>query len=203
MQRIFQNIVLGLSILLITGQLLVAGYVDTGMRIWKQPDGTTFTARLWGDEFFHWRETQNGYRIVQDGFNGWYYYAQLGKNGDFIPTSRKVGIDTPPAFSYKLKRSDQRIAEIHAKIDEFNRSQSLPKISQPQTSSVTTYKVGIVLVEFSDITHYTDTTYSNGYYKADFDSMLFSHNHYWEDYSGSLHPEGDSLFGSFRDYWEE
>ncbi|KAA0237011.1 MAG: hypothetical protein EDM72_15770, partial [Chlorobiota bacterium] len=38
---------------------------DTGMNELQQPDEKTFIGRIWGDEFFYWMETENGYRFVQ------------------------------------------------------------------------------------------------------------------------------------------
>jgi len=86
-------------------------WIDTGYITWKQPDGTEFTARLWGDEFFSWMETNDGYRITRD-FDDWYYYAILDASGEFSPSNSKVGIDNPLTGSLGLERSSGRIAEI-------------------------------------------------------------------------------------------
>ncbi len=68
---------------------------DSGMSLLQQPNGITFTGRIWGDEFIYWAETQDGYRFVQSG-DGWYYYATLNAQGEYTATTYKVGIDTPP-----------------------------------------------------------------------------------------------------------
>lgn len=49
----------------------------------KQPDGYVLTIKLFGDEYFHWAETIDGYTIV---FNdkGFYEYAQKNIQGDLI-----------------------------------------------------------------------------------------------------------------------
>ena len=93
---------------------------DTGMKTLTQPNDVTFTGRLWGDEFFWWAETEDGYRFVQSG-DGWHYYATLDEIGEFKPTNYKVGIDWPPASSYKLERTESRIEEITQQIEEFNK----------------------------------------------------------------------------------
>jgi hypothetical protein len=85
----------------------------------QQPDGTTFIGRIWGDEFFNWMETEDGYRFVQAG-DGWYYYATLDQYGEFAPTIYKVGIDSPPPSAYQLERTQSRIDEINQKVEEFN-----------------------------------------------------------------------------------
>ena len=58
--------------------------------------------------------------------------------------------------------------------------------------------MGIVLVEFSDVERY-------GYDPDDFNKMMFSSNHEWYSTTegNSIHPEGDRIYGSFREYWTE
>lgn len=43
----------------------------------QQPDGTRFSARLWGDERAHGWETLNGYTIVKDPKTNYWCYAQM------------------------------------------------------------------------------------------------------------------------------
>ncbi|HQI42394.1 MAG: hypothetical protein B6D44_13615 [Ignavibacteriales bacterium UTCHB2] len=93
---------------------------DTGMATFTQPNDVSFTGRIWGDEFIWWAETENGYRFIQSG-DGWYYYATLDQNGEYAPTNYKVGMDWPPASSYKLERTESRIEEITQQIEEFNK----------------------------------------------------------------------------------
>ncbi len=182
---------------------------DTGMTELQQPDETTFIGRIWGDEFFWWAETQDGYRFVQSG-DGWYYYAQLNQDGEFAPTSYKVGIDTPPASSYQLDRTQTRIDEINELIKEFNEQIELnrqwyaQKQSEAQGQPVT-LKVGIILIEFQDVKHFDPDEFPRlgGYLTADFDSMMFSYNYWNAPLNNNIHPEGEEIFGSFRDYWDQ
>ena len=58
----------------------------TGIDVWgevPQPDGTTFVAHAWGDEFESNRETADGYVFVY-GRDGWYYYAELDAKGEYV-----------------------------------------------------------------------------------------------------------------------
>ncbi len=177
----------------------------------QQPDGTIFIGKMWGDEFFWWAETEDGYRFVQSG-DGWYYYAQLNQDGEFSPTNYKVGIDTPPAYSYQLERTQARIDEINQIRKEFdeqielNRQWFAQKQAEAQGQPVT-LKVGIILIEFQDVKHYRDTIppiiRPDGYLTADFDSMMFSYNYWIDDPGNQKHPEGEEIFGSFRDYWDQ
>ena len=65
-----------------------------------QPDGTTFNARAWGDEWLNGYETLDGYTIQQETAGGWWVYARLQVDGTFNPTTGsqpvlRVGIDAP------------------------------------------------------------------------------------------------------------
>ena len=51
-----------------------------------QPDGTTVTISLHGDEYLHFYTTADGYSIVKDA-NNRYVYAEL-RDGQLLPTSR-------------------------------------------------------------------------------------------------------------------
>ncbi|MBU2514046.1 hypothetical protein KJ966_22145 [bacterium] len=53
--------------------------------IFKQPDGSTFTARLKGDEWFNWVETDDKRVIVRNSASGFYEYAVI---------TRKDGIES-------------------------------------------------------------------------------------------------------------
>lgn len=167
----------------------VAAPFDTDFVTWTQPNGVKFIARLWGDEFQYWFETQSGHRIIQ-GANNWYYYATLNSDGEYTPTTLRVGVYYPPLISYELERSRARIAAINQQIAEFQeqlrrnaewfaaKQQAARAMGQPVV-----LRLGVILVEFQDVRHYVDTrpelTRPLGYYKADFDSMLFSQNNYW------------------------
>ncbi len=105
------KIITGFILIFVVMALKANTYEDTGSITFKQPNEVEFTARSWGDKFFHFMETQDGYRIVQD-FDGWYYYAILDEHGEFAPSDKYVGIDNPLTESYKLDRSPQQKAEI-------------------------------------------------------------------------------------------
>ncbi len=159
-------------LMLLSNRNLQGAPFDTGMTELQQPDETTFIGRIWGDEFFYWAETEDGYRFVQSG-DGWYYYATLNQDGEFAPTSYKVGIDTPPASSYQLDRTQARIDEINQQIEEFNEQIELNRqwFAQKQAKAQgqpVTLKVGIILIEFTDVTHYTAAYRPDGYLDSRF-----------------------------------
>ena len=59
-----------------------------------QPDGTTFTARLRGDEFMKILTTADGCSIIQ-GEDGWYCYAYYESDGTKTRTDFKAGKEAP------------------------------------------------------------------------------------------------------------
>ncbi len=51
-----------------------------------QPDGSAITVRLYGDRFFSYRTTEDGYVIFQNE-DGYYVYAERDDNGELVPSS--------------------------------------------------------------------------------------------------------------------
>jgi len=201
--------------LLIIAFSLHAGYYDSGYIEWSQPNGVTFIGRLVWDEFCATFETIDGYQVKM-GDDYYYYYAILDANGDFTISNSRVCIDPPLKESYKLKRSQKCQADIDAKkessneearqlitemigsISPFSLNSDKPIAKSTSSMSSNPINMGIVLVEFSDIKRY-------GYDPDDFNKMMFSSNHEWYDTSinNITHPEGDRIYGSFREYWNE
>lgn len=136
------------------------------------------------------------------GSDGWYYYAVLDSRGEYTPSSQRVSVDTPPEESSHLDRAPDRKATLDSTHQSFAQ-----KVEEATVDPQHRYKIGLVLVEFSDTTHYEsddDGPRPNGYFTADFENMFFSEGHFWEgDSVNSPHPEKDQLFGSFRDYLTE
>ena len=52
----------------------------------NQPDGTTLTVQLHGDEFFHFTTTVDGYTVLRNS-GGYYAYARLD-GGRLVPSER-------------------------------------------------------------------------------------------------------------------
>lgn len=70
----------------------------------EQPEGTSFRAHLFGDEWDNGFETANGYTIVENPENGVWEYA-IKASGRLVPSGRAVGRETPPNVHRHL-RSD-------------------------------------------------------------------------------------------------
>ena len=60
----------------------------------SQPDGSTFQAKSFGDEFYKIRMTTEGQAIIQ-GEDGWWYYAEFDAEGRRKSSGYRVGSTTP------------------------------------------------------------------------------------------------------------
>lgn len=187
--------------LLLFNNVIFSSLIDTGFIKWKQPNGVEFKARLWGDEFFYWMQTNNGYMIV-DSPEGWYYYAMLDEDGEYTATTSRVGVDKAPAISKELKRTSKRITKINEEIELVNnqRSEKRKSIISSAMGDGTTKKLGVVLIDFPTKRRDSSANDNNGYYKAEFENMIFSNGSY---FGTTPHPENEDVFGSLRDYYAE
>lgn len=93
--------VLAVVLLAAAGMSVAAPY--TGERFtYRQPDGETFSVRLWGDEFFAYQETDDGFLVVRDPKKGFFCYAKVTPGGgDIVSTGVRVGRAKPPGLRRK------------------------------------------------------------------------------------------------------
>lgn len=70
----FRSLAVFLCLLVCGGELYAVPAYPKPVRV-EQPDGTTLTVRVYGDERFHYATTVDGYNLVGD--NGVFYYAQV------------------------------------------------------------------------------------------------------------------------------
>lgn len=68
----------------------------------NQPDGRSFQAYQWGDEWLHGWETLEGYTIVQ-GDNGVWYYAVLDPHGALVVSAHRADRPAPRTLPVKLR----------------------------------------------------------------------------------------------------
>ena len=210
------------TILLISGLLLFSTIQEISAQenffILRQPDGTTFRAIERGDEWLRFFETPEGY-IVRRDQDGYFKYFNINARGDFIATNLKVGIDPLINVAVRPYENPAVLRALNRKIDAYNaaaevnrkrylqRQQSIlgstnalgkgsVNITMSSQQQVT-LNVGVLLVEFNDVPHYTGGNRPNGYTVADFETMLFSDNQYT-----NLSPNNERVFGSLRDYFQ-
>jgi M6 family metalloprotease-like protein len=114
----------------------------------KQPDGSSITLRVRGDEYCHWFEDLNGYTVVLN--KGAYVYAVRDAQGGLAPTALAVGVADPAGSGVAIKSGptsayqQQRRANVWGAADA-----ALPP--QP-IAPVGAVKNLVILCRFSDHT---------------------------------------------------
>lgn len=140
----------------------------------EQPDGTTFSATLWGDETSHGWETEDGYTVIKNQVTQTWHYAKTDPGTQTLMAGRVVGLSAPAASVEKHQRPNSM---MNAQRSLNNASRSNPQTSQSRSISGTR-PLPVLMVNFND----TATTYN----AMDFENLLFG--------------EGNN---SMKDYYEE
>ncbi|MCQ2136138.1 MAG: M6 family metalloprotease domain-containing protein [Bacteroidales bacterium] len=121
-----------------------------------QPDGTSFQARLVGDEFSHVMLTTSGNAVIQ-GEDGFYYYAVFEPDGSRKATSTKVGSVAPSSVlsasadvPYDLLRAHVKEIKSGVSLPEESIFKRIEQFKGPRTKGETRQKHGLViLVQFA------------------------------------------------------
>ena len=95
------------ALALLTAQEARAAPASTQAAVVDQPDGSTFRARLFGDELSNGTETAGGYTILQTTRGVW-QYAQRAAGGGLKASGRVVGRDTPGRLPRHLRPEQPR-----------------------------------------------------------------------------------------------
>ncbi|MBR1543332.1 MAG: M6 family metalloprotease domain-containing protein [Muribaculaceae bacterium] len=164
----------------------------------SQPDGSTVTLVLHGDEFYHYSTTVDGYTVVKDA-NGFYNYARVDDNGELAATGvvahdeAKRGADeiallarteknliAQPSTDGRKKAKARRDARNKLKTGQFDYSN---------------FKGLVVLINFSD------TKFRRSDVSAFYNRMINEHNYTgYTNENGTRNAYG-SFTGSVRDYF--
>lgn len=125
-----------------------------------QPDGTTLTVILKGDEFHHFYVTEDNIPILKNK-NGVFNYASIDTKGQLQDTnikakdlelrsgsemtfvSRLQGEEPPATFIQKMRSVRQQITEVSP------RQRMYPRVGSPRSL--------VILVNFSDLSYVTAT----------------------------------------------
>ena len=142
----------------------------------SQPDGTTFKARLWGDENIHGWETEEGYTIVFDkDLNSW-TYAVNDPDGNLVSSGLIVRKDeVPSTFEKKLKPKVKALEGVILKrlsreVGVFHLREGISAIAEPVVPPAGTGYIPTILINFKD----RSWTYT----PASFNTLLFGTGNY-------------------------
>lgn len=155
-----------------------------------QPDGTTFIARLTGDEFAHVLKTMDGAAIIQDE-DGWYCYAFFENDATLHSSGYRVGANTPGMITAAARQIPvEALQEKASRARKFYQmGRGVAPASLPATKTPAKRKGLVLLVQFPDL--------SFTYTKEDFEQLIngsgpFSARQYFNDqYLGKYEFEFD------------
>ncbi len=106
----FSSVLWIATVILLSAKLLSAVPANPRPRLFQQPDGTTFTAVLKGDEHFSFAVDEEGFSIICDPVTGWWSYADK-QNGLLVPSGFLVGRDACP-FRRGLRPNAEAVASL-------------------------------------------------------------------------------------------
>ena len=166
----------------------VGGPVRNGNATYTQPDGTSFSVNVSGDEWMRIRKTTDGCAIVR-GEDGWWCYGIYDSDGRLSNSGYPVGQGAPANILASSRQIPYKtISENAARYRKVSRGtinqiESIRRhAAMTKGSGSNIQKKGIVL-----LVQFNDTKFK--FTKADFESMLNS-----PGYNGT---------GSAKDYYEQ
>lgn len=164
-----------------------------------QPDGTTLTIQIHGDEFLNW--TTAGGRLVEQGPDGFYYYASFNSDGTKSLSKTRVSTNSI-AYSFS-KESSNSIRPPQAAIAAAQaKRQSVARIGNPDLA-VGEHRFLVLLIEFSDLDFTIDNPQESfsrllneeGY--SDNGATGSSYDYYYENSGGAFDPSFD-VYGPYK-----
>lgn len=144
----------------------------------RQPDGSSFQAKQWGDEFYHGWETADGYSIVFDKYSQSWRYAVHDVNGDLVASSMTAGKDSPPTDAKSMRPTGKALSKV---VQSRSVRLAAPRGGAPMRKAAPTTGTNNILVA---LVNFIDTTPT--YTVGNFESVLFGTGTY-----------------SLKDYYEE
>jgi M6 family metalloprotease-like protein len=120
----------------------------------KQPDGTTISCFVSGDEFFNWIHDQEGYTIIQAP-DGYYYYAE--QDGDLVKPSKYLVNSIIPGNKGLTRWTKISNKEYQRKRDamfQFEKEAKGGPVYAPRTG---TFNNLVIFIRFSDDTEFSAT----------------------------------------------
>ena len=164
------TLVVGLGLLVGLDALASASPADPRPRALAQPDGSTFTARLYGDEYVNGFETLAGYTVVRDTTGTW-SFAEPTPAGRLQPSGLLPDADgRPPAGAELAPHLRDQVALSAAESERTD----VAEAGSGTPPAVGTQDVLVVLAQFQD-TPLTTTA-------ADWNELFFGADQSVADY---------------------
>ncbi|MCL4535777.1 MAG: M6 family metalloprotease domain-containing protein, partial [Bacteroidetes bacterium] len=107
-----------------------------------QPDGTSFQAHPYGDEWTNGYETKDGYTLAREETTGFWEYADHDAAGRLKPSGWRPGKQSPPAVEKHLRDKTRAVNPNAAAASSALKSQMAPNIGSQS--------VLVILVQFTN-----------------------------------------------------
>jgi len=121
-----------------------------------QPDGTSVSIRLVGDEYLHYNTTSDGYSLVRRD-DGAYVYARLSAVGELEPTTMLAHDESARTAEERgyLKRVGRLRPQLTTEAEQMrrqNRAQRARQLSQNKANlyDYSKFRGLVLLVEYND-----------------------------------------------------
>ena len=114
----------------------------------KQPDGRSFRAHIWGDEFIHGYETLAGHTVALDWKTKTWRYAERGTLGRLKPSSSIVTRDRPQVRKH--------LRPTRSAFDRARAVEGAPPLGKPRLLAAPPWAgndtdILFIMVEFTDL----------------------------------------------------
>jgi len=162
-----------------------------------QPDGSFLTIRIHGDEFLNWKTS--GGRLVMQGKDRFYYYAQFSSDGRRVLTPNRV-VESPATPLVQDLLPDRPPAVALQQASELRRTSVATPVNVPARSiSIGEKPFLVILVQFADV------AFTSASASEDFFNMLnlpgysanrgtgSAYDYFHENSSGVFHPRFDVI----------
>lgn len=188
MNKAAKTIILVILAIITTAESLHCGPVRRTEAVYTQPDGSTFNAKVKGDEWIRIRTTVDGCAISKDT-EGWWCYAIYDTDGSLTCSGYRIGRPVPDEIVRKSRNIPYQTLNMAAAARRAERNamnsevlqRTREKASVTKTQATRTIKKGIaILAQFPD----TGFTYTK------------------EDFHNLLNQKGFNNTGSAKDYYE-
>ena len=180
----------------------------------QQPDGTTVTLRLVGDEWRHMQTTVDGYTVVKNT-RGYYVYAEK-RNGQLHATtqvahdaserSAKEQAFLADVKKYQAADMDEQTVLMRQRVQELQQETLARRAQGNRATDYSKFKGLIILIEFNDKSFsrddyqeiITDMVNKEGYTGYDYQQFTGSVRDYFSDNSGGKFQPQFDIAGPYK-----
>ena len=169
----------------------------TGTHTIYQPDGSSFQAKCYGDEFMRIKTTVGGHAIVQDP-EGWWCYAIYEQDGSKRSSGIRIGSDAPAeitnlSLNIPFSQLDAKAQELRSAGHNESSLPFMQRIGVTTKSQAKATKHGLVI-----LAQYKDVPFKHS--REDFLNMLTKEGYDHNGATGSAMEYFNAQFGNSVDF---